>query len=51
MCISAHTVERKLFRGAKWIVGNRTLLNFNFVKKKKLTEKSEDIYQLKVMSG
>ena len=30
--------------GVKWNAGNRTLLDFNFVKKK-ITEESEDIYQ------
>ena len=28
--------------GAKWNAGNRT---FNFVKKKKITEETEDLYQ------
>ena len=28
--------------GAKWNAGNR---NFNFVKKKKITEETEDLYQ------
>ena len=31
--------------GAKWNAGNRTLLDFNLVKKKMITEESEDIYQ------
>lgn len=31
--------------GAKRNAGNRTLLDFNFVKKKKIMEESEDIYQ------
>jgi len=30
---------------AKWNAENRTLLDFNFVKKK-ITEESEDIYQI-----
>jgi len=30
---------------AKRNAGNRTLLDFNFVKKKKITDESEDIYQ------
>ena len=30
---------------AKWNAGNRTLLDYNFVKKKTIMEESEGIYQ------
>ena len=32
--------------GVKRNAGNRTLLNFNFVKKKKIMEETEDLYKV-----
>ena len=48
-CARQHSRGRKEVKatggsGAKWNAGNRTLLDFNFVKKK-ITEETEDLHQ------